>query len=241
MPEWMPEPIWEGQEAFVIGGGPSLRGFDWSLLRDENTVGCNNAFRLGPDICKICFFADRKFIFSGPNKPRKGFYDELAKFPNPVVTNDTQLKTRPEPWIKWMPRKPKGLHRDAIGYNANSGACAINLALLLGAKTIYLLGIDMHLDDKGQSNYHEHLIDKPSREVYHRMLGSFGHVSKDLLAKFPECKVINVNKNSALRVFAKVDPDVFWKERKSHGEFRSRDGANCNDVNSVGCGAGSAD
>ena len=218
MPEWKPEPIWKGEEAFVIGGGTSLRGFDWSSLKDENTIGCNNAFRLGPDICDVCVFVDRKFIFSGPNQLRKGYYDELAKFPNPVVTNDTQLKTRPEPWIKWMPRRPKGLHLDALGFNANCGATAINLALLFGAKTIYLLGIDMHLDKDGHPNWHAHQIDKPSKEVYERMLATFGHVSKDLAVKFPGCKVFNVNKNSNLMVFPKLDPDVFWAGRKRHAK-----------------------
>jgi hypothetical protein len=230
MSEWMPTPIWEGQEAFIIGGGTSLRDFDWSLLKGENTIGCNNAFRLGYDICKICVFVDRKFIFSGANEKRKGFYDELAKFPGLVVTNDTQLKTRPEPWIKWMPRRPKGLHFDALGFNANCGASAINLALLLGSKTVYLLGIDMHLDGQGKPNWHNHLIDKPSEEVYVRMLASFGHVSRDLRTKFPDCKVFNVNRNSNLQVFPKLDPDVFWSERRKNGRNY--------DTTSVGAGQG---
>ena len=97
MPEWKPEPIWKDQEAFIIGGGPSLRDFDWSLLRDKNTIGCNNAFRLGPDICKICLFVDCGFIFSGRKKKREGFYRELAKFPNWVVTNTRHLQTCREP------------------------------------------------------------------------------------------------------------------------------------------------
>lgn len=220
MPQWKPEPVWKDQDAFVIGGGTSLRDFNWSLLKDENTIGCNNAFRLGPEICKICLFVDRKFIFSGPNEPRKGFYDEIEKYAktNWVVTNDNQLMNRPEPWLKWIPRKPKGLHYDALGFNANSGASAINLALLLGATNIYLLGIDMHLSSDNKPNWHEHLIDKPSHEVYIRMLSSFGNVSKDLREKFPNCKVYNVNKNSDLQVFPKLDPDVFWNERKKHNE-----------------------
>ena len=216
MPEWMPEKIWKGQEAFIIGGGPSLRDFDWSLLRGKNTIGCNNAFRLGPDICKICLFVDRKFIFSDRKRKREGFYKELSKFPNWVVTNDRQLQTCKEPWLKWMPRKTKGLHYDALGYNKNCGASAINLALLLGATTIYLLGIDMHLDGEGNPNWHTHLIDKPDSSVYKRMLTLFNCISDDLPKKFPGCKVFNVNKNSDLNVFPKLDPDIFWKERSEH-------------------------
>lgn len=221
MPQWSPTEIWRGQDAFIIGGGPSLRDFDWSLLRGENTVGCNNAFRLGPEICKVCVFVDRKFIFATENAPRKGFYDELAKFPNLIITNDGALRMAKEPWLFWMPRRPKGLHRDALGFNCNCGATAINVALLLGATTLYLLGFDMHLGMGGEPNYHEHIIDRPSEEVYERMLASFGHVRNDLKAKFPDCRIFNVNSNSRLELFPKLDPKMFWAERMKHKEVLS--------------------
>ena len=215
MPKWIPEPIWEGEEVFIIGGGDSLRhGFDWNLLIPEHTIGCNNAFRLGPEICDICMFADRKFIFDGGDKHRKGFYDGLANFPNLVVTNDNGLKLQPEPWIKWIPRKPLGLHHEFLGFNFSVGAGAINLALLLGAQTIYLLGFDMQLSKEGKPNWHDHQIDKPSKDVYARMIGSFGNVSRDLAKKFPGKKVFNITDNSKLRVFPKIPFEKFWAERR---------------------------
>ena len=221
MPEWKPQPFWEGQEVFIIGGGHSLRDFDWSLLLNERTIGCNQAFRLGEAVCDICVFCDSSLIFEKPEpgggklKPRAGFYDELSKFRNPVVTNDNALKHRPEPWLKWMPRRTKGLHHDALGFNANTGATAINLALILGAKTVYLLGFDMFLDDKGRPNWHDNLIDKPSNECYERFLASFGHVSRELPIKFPGCQVFNVTKKSNLNIFPKLDFDEFWEKRKN--------------------------
>lgn len=226
MPEWKPELIWKNQDVFIIGGGTSLQTFDWSLLKNEKTIGCNNAFRLGTDICDVCVFVDRKFIFDAPNHPRSGFYDKLAEYgkTNLVVTNDTQLKTRKEPWINWMLRRPRGLHYDALGYNANCGAVAINVALLMGAATIYLLGIDMHLGENKRPNWHSHIIDKPSEEVYGRMLASFGWVKKDLELKFPGRRVFNVNANSNLQIFPKLDPEIFWAERRKHGRTNKTDG-----------------
>jgi hypothetical protein len=213
LPWWKPEPIWQGQDVFIIGGGPSLRDFNWELLRKENTIGCNNAFRLGPEICKVCVFVDRKFLFDGP-KPRVGAYDELAKFSGLVVTNCTQLIGGNEPWIKLMQRQTRGLHYDALGFNASAGATAINLALLLGAVKIYLLGFDMHLDEKGKPNWHNYQIDKPSKDVYARMLVAFGNVSWDLKIKFPNCSVINVTDDSDLSLFPKVGTKEFWANRK---------------------------
>jgi hypothetical protein len=220
MPDWNPEPIWKGEEAFIIGGGPSLRGFDWSLLIDEHTVGCNNAFRLGPEVCKIVVFCDKKFILGEQGRPREGFYDMLSVFPNSVITNDTQLRYRPEKWILWMQRRPVGLHHDALGYNANTGAAAINVAILLGATTIYLLGFDMHLDPQRRPNWHDHQIDKPSEEVYVRMLAAFGHVSKDLRQKFPGYTVINVTDDSDLQIFSKVGTKEFWDKRKEQRQCK---------------------
>lgn len=214
MPEWIPEPIWQDEEVFIIGGGSSLRDFDWLLLRDEHTIGCNQAFRLGPEICDVCIFCDIKFIFRD-NNPRKGFYDELERFPNPVVTNNNVLGKRKIPWLKYMPRKVRGLGRTSLGYNKNTGAAAINLALLMGAKIVYLLGFDMFLDKQGRPNWHDKLLDKPCEKTYVQMLEPFDkYIKKDLETMFPECRVINVTKNSNLNTFPKVDPYIFWLNRK---------------------------
>lgn len=216
MPEFQPKPIWEGQEVFIIGGGPSLCDFDWSLLINENTIGCNNAFRFGPDVCDVCLFVDRHFILE-KDEPREGFFDELAKFPNLVITNDTQAPhhkiLRRLPWLYWMKRGQRGMFFDSLGYNFGCGATAVNLALILGAKIVYLLGYDMHLDSQGRPNYHSYVIDKPRKEVYVRMLASFGYVYKDL-HKWPGSQVFNVNGNTDLKLFPILDPEEFWSERK---------------------------
>ena len=124
---------------------------------------------------------------------------------------------RSEPWLKWMPRKQKGMFRDGLGYNFSCAASAVNLALLFGATTVYLLGVDMHLGSKGEPNWHNHVIDKPDKEVFDRMLESFHWVKKGL-ENFPGSKVFNVNKDSNLKLFPMLDPDIFWAERKKKYE-----------------------
>lgn len=217
MPVWTPQAIWEGKDAFVLGGGPSLRGFDWSRLYKERVVGCNQAFRLGPQVCDYVVFCDRKFILTDQGKPRLGFYDGLAKFPNPVVTTDSMLKHRSEPWLKYMPRRPDGLHHDALGFNCSTGWSAVNLAFLLGATTVYLLGFDMQLGVNGESNYHGDLIDTPDGNVYVRMLKYSHRVNEDLPKRFPGRQVFNVfdvaSKASKLDTFPIIDACTFWSAR----------------------------
>ena len=53
MPIWIPQEKWKDEDVFIIGGGDSLRTFNFDVLKDELTIGCNTAFSLGSDICKI--------------------------------------------------------------------------------------------------------------------------------------------------------------------------------------------
>jgi hypothetical protein len=211
MPRWTPETIWYGQDVFIIGGGSSLKGFDWNLVKSECTIGCNNAFQLGPEVCKICIFGDIKWF--------KKFEKELVGYASEekggiVFTNSPHLQHTKVPWIWTMPRKSRGLYVDALGWNNNTGASAINLALLLGAKRIFLLGFDMHLSVEGQVNWHPNNLDKPSEKVFAKHLEGFIKVAADLKRDFPGREVINITKDSSLAVFQKVDIDLFWKERR---------------------------
>ena len=215
MPLWKPEPMWAGEDVFIIGGGTSLRDFDWTLLHSEKTIGCNQAFRLGHRVCDICVFGDHKFVFLGRDDVREENYKPLSEFAGLVVTNDGKCRNKKEPWLKWMPRQSRGLHKKELGWNCNTGAMAINLALILGATNVYLLGFDMFLDENGKPNWHEEpLIDKPKESIYGRMIRNFHAVSGDLPKVFPGCKIINVTKRSKLTMFPIVDPDKFWDERK---------------------------
>jgi len=206
MPKWIPEKKWEGQDVFIIGGGNSLEQFDWNLLKDENTIGCNDAFKHGAEICKICVFGDiRWFQF---------FKNELARYKGIVFTNSHHLQKTNLSWLWTMPRKGTGLHKDFLGWNSNTGAVAINLAILLGAKRIFLLGFDMHLSKDSKSNWHRNRLDKPNKSIYAKFLRGFGKLAADLKTKFPDVEVINVTDNSSLDLFPKIGVDKFWEERK---------------------------
>ncbi len=205
MPKWIPEKKWDGQEAFIIGGGDSLKTFDWNLLKPLLTIGCNDAFIYGFEICKLCVFGDRKWF----KKHRLA----LEKYKGVVFTNVTQLFNTNIPWVWTMDRGSKGLHHDALGWNYSTGAVALNLALLLGAIKIYLIGFDMQLGEKGNANWHDNSLDKPDADVYNKFITGFKRISKDLI-KFPGAEVFNVTDNSLLDVFPKIGVKEFWENRK---------------------------
>ena len=112
-----------------------------------------------------------------------------------------------------MPRKASGLAADALAWNANTGASAVNLALILGAKRVFLLGFDMHLSNERQ-NWHENLLNKPDKAVYQKFIEGFGRLSKSLNKVFPGREIVNVTDNSSMNCFPKVNCKQFWDERK---------------------------
>lgn len=196
MPRWKPEQFWKDQDVYIIGGGPSLEGFDWDILKDKNTIGCNSAFIHGHEICKICIFGDIKWWVNSR--------EELKKFKGTVVTTAPKLEMADVPWLKTMKRVHSGLALDGLGWNGNTGASAINLALLLGAKRIFLLGFDMKLGSYGQANWHDRRFEPAREEVYIRFLRGYIDVARDLQSLFPDAEVFNVTDDSDLNVFPKV-------------------------------------
>ena len=208
MPVWHPTEQWKDRDVFIIGGGASLKTFDWELLQGEFTIGCNAAYTLGPEICNICVFGDSKFY--------EAYKKDLEKFGGVVATSEQQLhkKSSHIDWLWTMRREPKGLHKDALGWNKNTGALAINLALILGAKRVILLGFDMHLSSTGSMNWHDKGLDKPLDVICSRINKEFQSVYIDWKAKFLDREIINVTNNSSLSGFPKIGVQEFWTERK---------------------------
>jgi hypothetical protein len=205
MPKWTPKKVWNGEDVYIIGGGKSLEHFDWALLKDKRTIGCNDAFKLGIDICKVCIFGDIDWF--------RFWKDSLAKYKGTVFTNVPSLSKSVVPWLWTTIRPSSGLYADYIAWNSSTGAAAISLAVLLGAKKIYLLGFDMKLDKDGKNNWHVNNINKPNPEVFPKFISGMNFVKRDL-TKFDGVEVFNVTDDSDLNVFPKISLKSFWSERK---------------------------
>lgn len=200
MPRWDPSPSWQGEDAYIIGGGDSLRSFDWDLIRGKNTIGCNGAYLLGVDVCKIVLFGD---------------YDWWDKFGaigtlnygGLVVGSHSRLHNNKDPRLLVMRRNPKsggGLGRTTLGWHSNTGAMAINLALILGAQRVFLLGFDMKLGPTGNANWHDERYEPAKPEIYKGFCNAMWRIVKTLPHVFPGTQIINVTNDSALERFPKV-------------------------------------
>jgi len=191
---WIPEKEFEDQDVYIIGGGPSLKDFNWKKLEDKNTIGCNSAFRKGSRVCNICFFSDPKWF--------EEFYKELLKIDGKVVTPHPRMKNNSEDWLYVMERGiKKGLYDDRLCYGGNSGCGAINLAFLMGAKRVFLLGFDCKADENNKPNWHNWQIETTKPDIYPKFLKGFEALAKALPEVFPECEIINLTPNSAIPFF----------------------------------------
>lgn len=210
MPRWSPSPIWMGQDAYIIGGGPSLQGFDWGLLRGKNTIGCNSAFILGSEIVKINIFGDHDWWLK-IGRDKGAMYGGLMVACCPA----RHLKDDKTSWLLTMSRHGEasgesgGLGTTGLGFNGNTGSLAINLALILGARRVFLLGFDMKPKFENGSrdfkpNWHDLRHETGNIDCYARFIKAFHAVWRDLPFKFPGCEIVNVTDDSNLPYFPKL-------------------------------------
>jgi len=132
------QPIWKHEECFIIGGGPSVKDIPnlEELLKDKNVIGVNDAYQFS--CTDICIFGDK--VWYDQYKDRKDFKEFKGDFIT-VAPGAGRFTSN----IKYIGRKSKGISLDPsiLAFNKNTGAAAINLALLLGCKIIHLIGFDM--------------------------------------------------------------------------------------------------
>lgn len=199
---WIPQgDEWMGRDAYIVGGGPSLRSFDWDLLAGDHAIGCNSAFLLGAHVIDICVFGDVGWW-------RKIGRQRTSEYGGVVVgCVDERLSSYLDgcPWLLTMARQESGLGtRGTLAWNGNTGSLAINLALSLGAQRLFLLGFDMQARDVKRPNWHDLRCEPGRAEVYPRFCKKFGALATALPIVFPGREIVNVTDGSELNCFPKV-------------------------------------
>jgi hypothetical protein len=190
---------------FIIGGGSSLSKYlpDKTILEGKDIICTNNAYQLYPN-AMILFFMDKVWF----EKHDKTIKETFKGIP---ITCDSHLKKFfHDNGINYIfNRGPKnGLSENPDKLNGtNSGAMAINLAVLMGYKKIVLLGFDMNKDAKTLHWHPPHF--RPSntdRYATHFLPGM------NSIAPFQEkfdFKIYNINKESAITCFEFAELEKF--------------------------------
>lgn len=150
---------WQGQPAYIVGGGPSLRSFDWSLLTGRpNVIVINRAFVEVPTAA-VWFSEDLRVIELYGKRPEWSRFSGIKVFHALTPTFGRQAMDIDQTiCLVERQRQDKYWSRsleDGLAISSNSGVGAINLAWLLGADPIYLLGFDCRGEKGDQANYHK--------------------------------------------------------------------------------------
>jgi len=223
MTMWRAPKMWDGGDAWIIGGGLSMpsqfgvpadvvsevctgRKFPvvYSLylepIHSKHVIGVNNAYQIGTWI-DVLFFGDSSWQLVHRLK--------LIEWPGIKVTCVPRFGGLPEErmeGIKYLAKDAshnKGISSNPrrVSWNTNSGASAINLAVHFGAKRIFLLGFDMGRVGK-HTHWHGSHGNTPKKLPYYRHLKGFPIIMED--AKVMGVEILNVNINSKIDDFPKI-------------------------------------
>ncbi len=182
-------PDWSGRCVHVLGGGPSVAGFDVSLVSGDIVIACNNAgLDIMPEADCILVMDARWLQWNadrlGENRsPLKVYTQKPPRFEPPqgwtfIARNDTD---------------PLSHSLESLS-GACSGAKAINLAYLLGASEIILHGFEM----KPVGNYHDdHKVETHAHLFESKFIPSI----LDMVSAIDgRCRVVNATPDSALKL-----------------------------------------
>ena len=150
----------EGEDFFVVGSGSSLIGFKYGLVRGLNTIALNDAIKAKNFIPRYHLFSDahlyngflKKGSKSGGTNPSGGYRDWPYHPEIEILCQKRERvsfnKDRGPNWNPVWEFDSSGSaltvkrHDDGLFINRTVATAAIMFAWKMGAKRIFLLGID---------------------------------------------------------------------------------------------------
>jgi uncharacterized Rossmann fold enzyme len=190
------EPIYLGETIYIVGGGPSLKGFDFERLKGKIVIAVNKALYHVP-FAQVLYWSDQRFY--------EWYGEDVDKYNGIKVTNKPQPKRADIINLVDTGKDGLELEAHAIRHGGNSGYAAINVAYHLGARKIVLLGFDMQNGKGGESHFHEGYPTRPtSNEVIQsNMLPSFDTLVDPL--KRRKVEIYNLSSTSLIKCFQRID------------------------------------
>jgi len=216
--EVLPSGCWKGERCVILGGGPSLGGFDFSVLDGTHTIGINKMFKLYPS--EVHYSMDHTFfeMVELNRKPSQDHYElhqVWRQYHGIKVFMRAQRQVFNENvyYVSDLNQKGVSLDLESGIYKGNNSGCgALMLAVALGCTQIGLLGYDFKVKENGKqvkTHCHEG-YDRGTMRSLLRNLENFRNCIEEMgpcLSKLG-ISVFNLNPDSALQCFEKIS----WKD-----------------------------
>lgn len=223
-----------GKRCFIIGNGPSLTTEDLERLKDEICFATNRIYNIYNSITwrptfytcidPIILNDDKELVLNEDNIVKFiGFrVREKRKCENIYYLNDTRqyfTKLTPSKKIKFS----NDVSREIIGH-ATVSYVAIQLAVYMGFKEIYLLGVDHNFYKMTDNNnkiivnnqINKNHFGKQKESNKNLVFDSFGAemdyiAAKDYADKH-DVKIFNATRGGRLEIFSRVDFDYLFND-----------------------------
>jgi ADP-heptose:LPS heptosyltransferase/SAM-dependent methyltransferase len=182
---------WEGETAFILAGGPSVKQLDLSLLKGRRVIAINSAHLSYPG-ADILFYADARWWTELGSK--EGFTGQIMTTGGIGPKDAVRL-------LKVDPSKGLATRPTEVALSSSSVTGAANILAHKGVKRIVGLGID----GKTSSRRHHHDAAYPWKLVdgcFAKHATEFRQIAASLDALGIE--FINANPDSAIDVWPKI-------------------------------------
>lgn len=202
------------EPVFIVGGGSSLKDFNWSLLEGKQCVAVNTAFKKVKH-AQMMFFCDHYFVKQHGDVNGEHFWRFQGDLKLTVWNQYEGCGGIKAVKVKNVPfsEEPDFLP-DLQGKLFNAGALAVNAAYLAGARHIVLLGFDM-CKTKDGNNWHTGTKLAHNRttdgKVYDSYIKAFDSMAEYIKENKIKCKIVNCSKKSKLKCFPKKDLTEYLK------------------------------
>lgn len=200
MKDFEVDPQQYNNACYIVAGGPSLKGFDWSKLRGQFVIAINRSYEVLPD-AQIIYFTDAPFW--------ENHKDAMIAHKGQMIRGALAPGREPKhpDLIIYKLSGPQGLDKTPgqLKHGSNSPYAATNLAIAhLGFKRVYLLGVDMKWGEKGNkatTHWHDGHPRIDPESGYQNMIKNWKTMVEPL--KEFNAEVWNANPNSGLNCFPK--------------------------------------
>lgn len=190
-------PIFAGQPAIIIAGGPSLVGFDWRQLKGLNTIAVNRAYEVVPD-AKMLWWTDAAFFrwhreaLLAHAAPVKATVD-LCYLPGEIPP---EVHAYRQTGARGFDPTP-----GCVRHGNNATYAAMHVAAGdCQAAALILLGVDMKYSADRRSHWHKgHGVEHFEKCFASVMLPFFPFLVSPLAER--NVQVVNASPDSALRLW----------------------------------------
>lgn len=193
--------LMKDQDVYIVGSGSSLQGFDFNRLKGKFTIALNHSMYHFDSTTVL--FIDRKLL-KDDNKKAIGFLRDYKGIIFSAWRSLYHMESIKGRNVCNFSLNGRGVHEnywDGFYNGKSSGLVSLGLALILGARHIFLLGFDYD-----QESQEKHFYNKTGQDRYNNeksyTAGKCKSISRmyDLYSKYKD-KITNLNPKSRLTTF----------------------------------------